>query len=265
MPIVSYTTIGGGLVGADKALLRRYFGFERSLTSRKRSFFSRGELAALPGLSLLPAVAAVWNALSDSDKAEWSAAGEVIGLNGYNLFCQDQSYRLKNSIPGSAVPSLFHQYLIGHLHVPVGSGDVAFKQMGNEVFTFPATLYLSRKSALLTDPADGNFLKIVFSYNYDDGGGEQTQSNELSISLASAWTSQTLPITSHTGLTGHWELEISAHDVQGDFYFDNLYLMSAGSVITKDPFCEEVEKRWLQLLAPAGVILETVYPVGGAL
>lgn len=260
MPIVSYTTISGGIADADRALLRRYYGLERSLASRKRTAFSRVELKNLPSLSYLPAIGTAWALLSDEIKASWQSAAEVVGMFGYNLFCQDKAYRIKNEIAGNADPSVFHQYLTGHLYIPESAGDTLFKQAGNGFTGFPATLYISRKTELTADPVDGEFLKVRFKYTYDEGGGETTQTDEISLALASDWAAETLPITVHTGLTGNWELEIETHAVKGDFYFDNFYILGPVDILTKDPHCEAIEKKWLLMLSPAGVMLETYYP-----
>lgn len=265
MPIVSYTTIGSGLIDKDKEALKRYFLLERNTVAKTRSKYSRQDKIDLINSTYIGLIADAWNNLTEEDKTAWSAAGALVDLDGYNLFVQDKSFRIKNSLVGNATPSIIHQYLVGHLGIEEGSGDCQFKQQGDDVVVFPATLYLSRKSDLYADPSNGEFIKVRFSYNYDEGGGVITQTDELTLDLQSPWAVETLPITEHTGQTGSWLFEIETHALKGDFYFDNLYMQTAGGIITKDPFCNEVLRRWLLLKYPAGAIIESLYPTGGAL
>jgi len=265
MSIVSYTTIGGGLVTKDKETNRRYWWMDTSSVSRQRSIYRRSDIKTLPSFSLLGQAADAWNLLSAGDKASWEAAAGIVGLHGYNLFIQDKSYRLMNSIAGNATPSLYHQYLVGHVNIPEGAGDVYLRQSGNEILSFPASLSVNRKTVLLGDPVNGQYCKVRFSYEYDEGAGVQTQTDEISLSLSSSWGTETVVITSHTGLTGAWTLEIETHAVKGDLYFDDLFVSSLTSVLGIDPFCLNVVRYWLLIAFPFSCLLESLYPQGGAL
>lgn len=265
MPLVSETTIGGGLVSRDALAVKRFSLLERRVVAKKRVVYSRGELKALPGRSLLSQVGEAWGLLSQAEKDAWSAAGAIVSMSGFNLFTQDKVYRIKHDIEGNATPSLYHQYLIGHLNIAEGSGDVLLRQVGFSVVSFPATLYLRRKLALSADPSNGEFIKVRFKYDYDEGGGVLTQSDELSLSLTDSWGSESLGITEHTGATGDWEFEIETHALKGDFYFDDFYVLGASGVITKDMYCEKVVKKWGLVEYPAGALIETLYPTGDAL
>jgi len=265
MAIVSYTTIGGGLLDKDKEVLKRYYMLQRSAVTKKRTKYSREEKQTLLDNSLIGLIADAWNNLTDDERAAWVTAGEVCGLDGYNLFTQDKAYRIKNSIEGNATPSIYHQYLVGHLHIDEGAGDTHFRQANSNIFTFPATLYIRFKTALTADPANGEFIKVRFSYEYDEGGGLMTQTDELSLSLTQAWNNQSLAITEHGGLNGEWSFEIETHAVKGDFWFDDFFVETASGIITRDENCEQVEKRWLLVKYPAGALLETIYPQNEAL
>jgi hypothetical protein len=260
MAKTQFTTIGGGLVGADKANLRRYRAFDQSSVAKRRIKYTREEKKNLPSFSLLPQISDAWNLLSSPVKIDWDNAGAVIGLSGYRLFVQDKSYRLMNSLAGNATPSTIHQYLVGKLTIPEGAGDTKFQQSGNDIFTFPATLFLSAKTDLLSDPANGEYVKVSFVYAYDDGGGPMEESKVIDLPLSSGWTDYSEVLTLKTGLLGPWSLEIETHAVKGVLLFDNLYVVSAGGVITNDGSCKRVSKRWQLLLSPAGVSILSVYP-----
>lgn len=265
MAIVSYTTIGGGMVSKDKRTNKRYWWLDTSSVSKQKSFFRRSELKTLPSFSQLGEAADAWNLLSSSDKNDWNLAADIIGMHGYNLFIQDKIYRLLNSLPGNAVPSLYHQYLVGHLAVPQGAGDVLLRQSGNTVFSFPATLYVRRKTVLSGDPVNGHYCKVRFSYTYNEGAGELTQTDEISLNLSSSWDVESVAITQHYGVTGSWTLEIETNSLKGDLYFDDVFVSFLSGVLSLDPYCLDVERYWSKISFPSSCVLETLYPTGGAL
>jgi len=265
MSIVSYTTIGGGLISKDKEALKRYYMLQRSTVTKQRTKYSRLDKQALLDNSLIGLIADAWNNLTDSERAAWVTAGEVCGLDGYNLFTQDKAYRIKNSIDGNATPSIYHQYLVGHLHIDEGVGDCEFKQENTNVFTFPAYLRLRAKTNLIEYPAVGGFLRVNFIYEFLEGGILQYDITEINLPLSSSWSSYSEAITEHKNLTGEWHLQICSHAVKGDFWFDDFFVETASGIITRDENCEQVEKRWLLVKYPAGALLETIYPQNEAL
>ncbi len=238
---------------------------ERHSVSHQRTFYRPSDLAVLPSFSLLPQAADAWNALSSSDKNDWIAAAAIVGFTGYNLFIQDKVYRIVHSIAGDAVPSLYHQYKVGHLNIPEGAGDVLLKQSGSTILPFPATLFLRRKSVLTADPANGEYVKLRFSYTYNEGGGTQTETTDIDVPLSSAWDVQSSVVTQHNGVLGPWTLELLAHAVKGDLYFDDVWVETASMVMSADPFCDRADKKWTRQTFPFGCSIESVYPQGGAL
>lgn len=265
MSRVAYTTIGGGLIGPDRAVSRRYWWKERGTVAKQRTLYRRAELKALPGRSLLPQISDVWNALSDDVKSDWDYAANVMGLHAYNLFVQDKAYRIKNEIAGNADPSYYHQFKVGHLEIPEGAGDVLLRQTGTLAFSFPCTMRLRRKTVLAVDDGGSEFIKVRFNYEYDESGGELTQTDEIELNQVSGWDCQLMRITPHSGVIGTWTFEIETHDLKGDLYFDNFWIEQPVGIITADPYCVEVERYWNKILFPVGCVLETIYPVGGAL
>jgi len=265
MAKVNVTLIGMGLAGFDKAVLRRYLWKETRAVATKRFKYSRDELKALPSYSQFAEAADAWNALSDEVKQDWDAAADVIGYHGYNLFIQDKIYRIMNGLEGNAEPSLYHQYLVGHLHIPEGAGDVLLRQTGNVRVTFPAILEVHRKTILTANSGDGGYVKIRFSYTYNEGSGEQTQTDEVSLTLSSPWFEQPLNITQHFGVLPSWTLEIEAHAVSGDLYWDDLMVQTPTGIIGNDPYCFDVAKYWSKIIFPESCILESIYPTDDAL
>lgn len=260
MAIAEYTTISGGLAGLDKKNLRRFLLLHRHAVSHQRTFYTRLERKTLPTISLLPEAADAWNLLSSSDKTDWNTAGAVIGFRGYNLFIQDKIYRLLNSLPGNATPNIYHQYLVGHLNILSSSGDVTVRQTGNVIVPFPATLYIRRKTILLPDPSNGEYVKILFSYTYDSGGGVQTETAEISLPLSDDWGVQSVSLVQRSGVLGPFFFEIQTHAVKGDLYFDDVWVDGTTEILSKDPYCDRVSLEWFPIVLPVGCTLESVYP-----
>jgi hypothetical protein len=258
--IVEGTALGGGLITLDKQYNRRFFSRELATVTKKRTLFRRGEKAILPAFSFLGQCADAWNLLDQATKDSWETAALVSGLSGYNLFIQDKTWRLMFDISGNAGPNIYHQYLIGRVFVPPDVGIFHLIKSGNQILSFPANIKISYRSILKANNGGGEYIKVRFSYVYDSGGGETWQSDELTLSTSSAWTSETLAITENTNPTGVWRLEIEGNNVKGAFYFDNFYVQDEAGIITNDPWCEQIEKKFNGIIIPEDVTFETMYP-----
>jgi len=260
MSKVTDTSIGGGFGTLDKRYNRRFFASGIGNVTKKRTLFRREDIKNLPTYSLLTQCADAWFLLTSGEKAAWETAALACDLSGYNLFIQDKTYRLMNEIAGNATPNNYHQYLVGHLDIPEGAGDFLLKKVGNEIMSLPATLHINRNAVLTADPAGGEFIKVRFSYVYDDGGGPEWQSDELSLAKSSSWGTETLAITQQTNPTGVFYLEIEGHNVKGDFYFDNFYVSDLNGILTSDRPCEKVENKFNGIIIPAGMTYSSIYP-----
>lgn len=81
----------------------------------------RSNTARSKANSILDQVAAAWDSIPD--KSGWEAAAAVFGGTAYNLFTKDQSYRIKNGLPGVATPSPLHQYTTRKVEVTNNVGE----------------------------------------------------------------------------------------------------------------------------------------------
>jgi hypothetical protein len=54
-------------------------------------------------------------------------------------------------------------------------------------------------------------------------------------------------------------------DVTGDLWFDNLWVQFNGADQNPDPFCDEIDKWYEMVDKGEGVVVESIYPTGGAL
>jgi hypothetical protein len=260
MSKVSGTTIGGGLIGYDKRINRRYFSTATANVSKQRRSYSRIDRKNLPSFSLMPEACDAWNLLTSEIKNDWETAGAVCGLSGFSLFLQDKIYRIKNEIAGNETQNIYHQYKVVHLYIPEASGNVLIRQIISRTLTFPATLYLSRKAELISENGGSEFIKIRFRYFWDNLGTITEQTDELNLSLSTAWGNETLPITEQSNVTGHCELEIETDLIYGDLYYDNLYVSDINGIFSKDSNCQKSNKVYNNLIIPNGVINESIYP-----
>lgn len=259
MTVVTGTTIGGGLITPDQLINRRYFSNLLASVTKKRTKYSRIELKELPLRSSLIEASTAWNALSSGDKTLWQNAALVCGLSAYNLFIQDKVYRIINNLAGNAVPSTLHQYKVGHLYLPNSSGYFVLKQVGTNVFTFPASLHLHKKTVLTDENPSNGYIKVTFKYKYNDGGGEQTQTDELTLSLNEDWASVTVPITEKVTQTEHWELLIQGNYLHGDLWFDNLYVTAVDGYVNFDVNCDQCNRYFFYVIKPNNSVIESVY------
>lgn len=259
MPIISGITIPAGLENNySKAL--KMFAYSNLLSVGKNSrFFSRNRINALKDASYLSQIAQSWSYFTDNEKLAWIDAGNVCGMNGYNLFVQDQSYRIKNSLDGFATPSLFHQYLVGHINLSDNANSIVIKQSEVEDITFPLSFQLCRKSNLISS-GNNSFAKLILRINRTYEDQEFTDEHTIDLPLVSDWQKQSLSVEEPLGIANSWELSFELNDVSGDLWFDNLWLIYNGVINNLDPNCEEVNLSWNQILIPDGAIIESVYP-----
>jgi len=156
----------------------------------------------LTARSLLPQIAALWNAFSVEEKQAWVDAadaekdlvdlpvlafgstfyGEIVYgdcfygihitqsiITGWRLFVQDQSSRIKNDMAGVITPSLLHQSFVGNLLIEAPASELKIIQI------HPHFYWISRKitgkkgmyePVLVTE--DFNFpLDISLNYSSD--------------------------------------------------------------------------------------------------
>ncbi len=260
MSTVTGTSIGGGLISSDRKINRRYFSGILANVTKKRLLYRRGELKTLPTLSVLPEAADAWNLLSSGDKSLWEDAGFYCGLGGYNLFIQDKIYRIVNSLSGNASPSVYHQYLVGHIGIDPSSGHFLLRQVGVDLVSTTPTLNLSYKTALVSENGGSDYLKVRFKYEYLLASVPTFETKEISLNLSQTLVSISEAITLQDNQTGHWELEIEGDLINGDFWFDNFFVQDVNGILTKDPYTLIPDLKFFRLILPEGITAGGIYP-----
>lgn len=264
MALVMGITIPAGLEIVYNKTLRMYDISVFCNVGKSFRFLPRKRRLALREISYLFAIAKVWSGFSEEVKNSWKAAGDVIGQHGYNLYVQDKSYRVKHVIGGDATPSLYHQYLVGHLNIQSPAISALIAQYNSRRVNFPASFELCYKTNL-TAAGGSPSAKLKFTWTRYTGGQNVESVETINLPLSGGWTRETKSITQYSGIRGKWRLELELTDVTGDIWFDNLWAFYDGELKINDPYCEDVVKWWKGLNLPSGVTFETVYPTGGAL
>jgi len=260
MTVVTSTTISGGLVTLDRKNITRYFKEDISNAAKKRWRYTRENLKTLPSYSLLSECADAWNLLNGTEKTAWASAAEKCDSFAYNLFIQDKSYRIINSIAGNAVPVLEHQYKVGHIEIPNSAGHFLYRQVGTRNFTGDGELKISYKSDLVSENGGSEYVKVRFKYTYMVGAIENTDTTEIVVNLSNVWEMFSAVVTYNAGQNNSIELEIEGDLVHGDLWFDNFNVEAVEGIITKEPFDNRPDLFFDSIIVPAGVVMETVYP-----
>jgi len=259
MSVVTGTSIGGGFGTLDARVNRRFLAKESFAVSRKRNTYTRQERAFIKNESYLKLAYQVWADLTALEKLGWEDAALACDTTGYNLFVKDTIYRMIHELAGTATPSISHQYKVGHVVVPVGAGNVLLRQAGGYTPKGTMEMSLFYKADLRADNGGPNYCKVRFRYYAVVGGVTMPQTQEISLNLTTGWDQEYKTFNVVDNATGGWEAEIEFNDVEGELWFDNLYMTDGLEVSTRDKYCEQVEKYWHALNPPDGVLIETIY------
>jgi len=257
----------------------------------KNSLLSRKRKKGVSQRSLLPDISVAWATLTTEEKALWSSAGAECNLNGWRLFVQDYCARRVNDLSGLATPDLLHQSWIGQVHIESPATEAKFiqfhprsyyikkkvagtKSMYNPVLvtedlSLPLTLGFNYSSDL-TSTGAGSFAKLYARFWYSYQGRNLYRDLEISLDYFTDWKSVSAELTELPTIIVSYNLYLHFYNLRGDFYFDNVVSEHSGQNWTRDPYCKDVNqgftrnyyqvaKHWTGLIAPTGVIFETVY------
>ena len=253
---------------------------------------SKKQIVKLTTRSLLPQIGELWATLSAPQQAAWKAAAAQTGMNGWNLFVQDTSYRLKYGVAGLAVPSPLHQYKVGRIEIAAPADKVVLaqwhppryfvskKMRGDTVLredvaiyenlTLPFVAGLSYRCSLTaTRPeAVARFVARVYS-SYQ--GRTITTEFGFNFDLVSDWTRELRTLTEVLGTLRSYDLWIELDGVRGWFEWDNVRSYHTGTNYARDARCNDVnneltkvnyqiEASWEEQFLPTGSGFDSVYP-----
>lgn len=265
----------------------------RTGSIRKHGYLpSKAQILALTTRSLLPQIRELWNGLDEPGRQAWKDAAAVTHMNGWNLFVQDTAYRLKYGLGGLVIPSLLHQYKVGHIQINAPAQKVVLaqyhpikyyiskKMRGNttlredvaitEKLVLPLNIETSYRAALTAVGAEyiARFYAIVYS-SYQ-GRTIETEFG-FDIDLSTDWVRDTATLTEVIGLARYYNLWIVLDGVRGYFEWDNVVAEHTGTNYARDHRCLDVnneltrvnfqiESSWEEQFLPTGAAFGSVYP-----
>jgi len=220
MAKTSYVSISAGAEESFYKYLNATSRFVFPRLTRKISLLSVKRKKGVTQKSLLLQVASLWNALSDSDRAAWSAAGAECDLNGWRLFVQDTCARIINDLPGAAIPSTLHQSWVGALSINSPATEIKIKQLHphyywvsqsvrgkkgmrepvliDEDFVLPVELSISYKSDL-TEVGSGAFARYYLRLWQSYQGVDIYSDYFIDLDLSTDWKRENYSVTALLG------------------------------------------------------------------
>ena len=271
--------------------------FTHAHVQAKTGFFGRTKRARMNSKTLLKECKTAWASLTNEEKSNWKSADPRTIKNGWRLFVKDYCLRLGIDITDPDVPSNFHVCSLGRIGINNGINEVKLAQYHpseyhicqrvvgkkamyepisiTEILALPLELKI-RFSSNLTKTAGNGFAKFYASVrNYYQGRNIFTN---LEIDLLpeagmeETWQEKSDTISSVLGSEIFYNLFLHFYKVKGSLLFDNLEANHSGQNWVRDPFCEDLTKkfsggfsiinpRWKELLLPKGSTFESLYYV----
>jgi hypothetical protein len=233
----------------------------------------------------------LWQAFSDAERLAWKDAGAMTGLNGWQLFVQDQCIRIINDLAGVSTPVLEHQSWVGEIKITAPASEIKLVQLHpasyfvmhkvhgtksqyepvlvSEGFGLPLKIGLSYKSNLTASGANPYarfYAKIWNSYQ----GQDDEHIVNIELDLVDDWKIVSETLSSLRGTTIGYTLYIELHDVTGELYVDNIiaehnaqnwardYFMKSFAVSFTKAFYQ-IPKNWAAEILPDGAEYDSVY------
>lgn len=289
---------------------------DRFIVSRVRkkiTFLSALRKRGVTLRSLLPQIAELWDAFSDDEKQAWFEAGKgcpalygvaVFGfslygdkvgwganLNGWRLFVQDQSLRIKNDLPGVAIPSLFHQSSVGVLQIDPPADELKIIQVHPEFYWIskkvkgkkgmyepvlvteelePSVKISLNYRAELEEVNPPSFAKFYARFWFSFQGVNLYTDLEIPLDYISDWKSVEAVLTTLTGYAVGYDLYLHLKGLTGTLYIDNIKVEHSAQNWARDPFCKDINqgftrafyqvpKHWTGVIVPDGSWFESFY------
>jgi hypothetical protein len=264
MPRIVGITIPAGLEIVYNRTLKMYDLAVHCNIGKNPRFLTRARKVSIRELSALYNVAYAWASLSGDARDEWGFAANVLGWHGYNLYVQDKVYRILNGIGGSADPSYYHQFKVGHIGIAAPASSAEIRYSNQHRFYPPGALYICSKTALTASGPSPSVQVILQVHRYYSGQNLQDD-YAIDLPLSEGWDKRFVDVPQKKGFEGRWEVRIVLTDVTGDLWFDNLWVQFNGADQNPDPFCDNIVKWYEMIDKGEGVVVESIYPTGGAL
>lgn len=292
MARTSYVQITPDLEKAFKSCLQSGDRYTFPRIIRKHAFLGRARVSFLRRAEMVSQCAATWKAFSQEERDDWIAAAAVQGMRGYNLFVQDEVYRIKYGIPGQATPDLKHQYKVGRIVIESPSKAIRLAQYHpssyyvqrkvagtksqyqpvevRELFSLPLTISVNAKSILESagEFPSARFYAEVY-HNYQ--GRTLTTVLECDFDLSSDWKSYTATLSGVIGMARGYNLYIDIQDCTGELQVDNIkathnltnWVRGSNCTVMDQEFTKafyQVPKHWAPEIISDDAWYDSIYP-----
>jgi len=258
-------SIPSGLETSHRQSLQSGDRFGFSSMKSKGLYTSRNKLNSLYSRSLLVQLKNDFALLSDAEKLAWNNAGAESSMTGWRLFIQDTASRLASGLSGFATPSTLHQNKCGKIEIlsPASSFKIFQNHSKNslvnkkvvgtrsqftpytitENLTLPFNLAISFKSDLVAtgDSPFAKFYLIIYSLYQ---GLTIPNICEISFPLSHDWQRLTASISSVNGTLKNYCAYIEIFNARGTLLFDNIEITHDGLNYCRDPFCNDISKKY---------------------
>jgi hypothetical protein len=259
--------------------------------SRKINLLSRKHKKGLSQKTLLPTCSLEWQSFTTEQKNAWAAAGALTKLSNWKLFVKEKCYKIVNNLAGNPVPSLYHQGLVGQIHIEAPQSEVkifqphpysyfvSHKVAGKkgmyspveiiEKLALPLKIQLNYKSDLVA-VGDGAFAKYYAVVRRLYQGRNIDTTLEVSLDLQSDWQTAENTLSFILGQYTSYSLYLHLYNVTGDLFFDNIKVEHNSQNWARDPNCDDINqeftrafyqvpKHWAPLVIDGNSFFESVY------
>ena len=268
--------------------------FLYSKAKRKTGIFSSQKKLKLSQRSLLPQCSALWATLSPTEQLLWKSCASYAGMtSGWRGFVQETCARILRGLSVPNTPSIFHQGVVGHLHIGGSAIQIQIAQyhpnsyyvharvagkkklykpvLVTEPITLPIQIGFSYKANLTpTGSSQYAFYYIEVYSSYQ--GIDRVNTLEIPLTPSTDWTTVLESISSTLGDVTGYAVFIHIYGYTGDLYFDHVKIIHGATNWARDKECAyinqtftnqyyQIPAHWVALELPSGAWYASEYPV----
>jgi len=244
----------------EKALKIKRKDYDPSF-DRKNIIWRKRNLKVFTEKSWLTEISVLWATLTTIQKTAWETAGAVCNLTGYQLFTQDTSYRLENSLSGVATPNNIYQYKVIHVYNANANWYLSFSQCHRESYD----LFIknpNQKNAYTPTPITENFvppLKVEFYYKADltpnpagntfhvtvclvgmKDGVRVTDYQNVELNPSTDWIKFSQDFNLDVDYIYYYYVTIYMFKYTGEAFFDNFNIEHDSQNFAINPSCDDI-------------------------
>ena len=279
----------------DRYILGVVQSQRRELSRAKKRELSRAAKVASPQKgrgSLFKYFSPFWRSLTSAQKAVWTQAAAVSGLNGWQLFISDSAARIKNYLQFGSDPNLLWQVRTGYIKIESPANNILLKQEHplsywvqshvrgmswkktlqnlTEYFSLPLSLKIRYKSNLIPSGSIQRLRYFAIVKSSYQGVDRETEVI-CNLNPSTDWAEVSASLSSVIGYIISYILYIEVYGYVGELFIDNLRCEHGGFNWVRDPKSNEMDKIFIKQFAiikpfweivnqPVGASFQSVFP-----